>query len=151
MNLSDIQSPFQLQGCILQKIIVENDFVFIPNNDMLNMSVNLKNNISDIRKNEKENCLEANLVLEVDCIASISDNGTKYSIHLALNGLFSFSGDNQDEFTSMLLLNGNSTLYSIARSQIITISSMSLTSGQLILPLINVVKLFEASKQENKK
>lgn len=147
MNLNEIQSPFQLQGCIIRQIEEKNNLVFLPSTEQLETTVNIKNAFDDIRKNEQDNCLETNFILDLNFTAVSNEKEKEYSIHIVLDGFFTFSKDDEDEFKNMLLLNGNSALYSIARSYIITISSISLTSGQFVLPMINFVKLLEESKK----
>lgn len=149
IKLQDIQSPFQMHGCIIDKMEVENNFASIPTGVQLKSTVNINNAISEINKTNDDNMLQANLILDLRYSANYEEN--TFSIHLVLNGLFSTTDINENDFKHMLLLNGNSALYSIARSYIITISSMSLTSGQLVLPMINFVNLLKATQNENEK
>ena len=146
IKLQDLQSPFQMHGCIIDKIELKNDFVSIPADAQLESTVNTKNGISEIKKVNEDNMLQANLILDLQYSASFE--GNTFSVHLVLNGLFTMIETNEELFQNMLLLNGNSALYSIARSYIITISSMSLTSGQLVLPMINFVNLIRESQKK---
>ena len=149
ITLEEIQSPFQMNGCIIQKMEINNEFVFLPTDVQLVSSVNIKNALSDIIKAEETGILQAHLILDLEYKAEY--DGKVFSIHIVLDGLFSTTDSDENRFHQMLLLNGNSALYSIARSHIITISGMSLTSGQLILPMINFVNLMHAASNENKK
>lgn len=146
IKLQDIQSPFQMHGCVVDNIEVKNDFVSIPADVQLESTVNIKNGISKIKKADENNMLQANLILDLHYSASFEEK--VFSVHLVLNGLFTTTDIDEKVFEHMLLLNGNSALYSIARSYIITISSMSLTSGQLVLPMINFVNLIKETQKE---
>lgn len=149
MDIKKAFAEMQLKGCFIEKIQISNDFYNISNEN-LNISMDLKNGISDIICNEKSNHLEANLALDLTIFAeSNNDNTRKYTLNIVINGLFDYGGSEEKEFYNMLLLNGNSTLYSIARSHIITLTSMSSQSGQIIIPMINFAKLLEETEKEN--
>jgi len=141
-------ADLQFQGCFIEKINISNNIYCISKENMT-VSLDVKNGIGEIIQNCDLNCLQANLVLDLTVTAiSNNDQNLKYQLNIVLNGLFYYYGTDPDTFNNMLLLNGNSTLYSIARSHIITFTSLSSTSGQIVLPMINFVKLLENSNEE---
>ena len=150
MELEEIQSEFQLKGCKVEKFELDNDFIALPEQEELKLSVAIKNAISDIDKIQ-DNILSANLKFDLEVTSKLEQNNKKLYIHILLDSFFIFEGDDKARFNEMLLLNGNATLYSIARSHIITLSALSCESGQIILPMINFVKLLQKTKQNNQK
>ncbi len=151
MNFNEILADFQFRASKIKKIEMNNEFSFLPDSGELETSININDIISRIDKDEEENLFIANLTLELNVTSKHKETNKKLVINIVIDGLFTFNKDNEDEFKQMLLLNGNSTLYSIARAHIITLSSMSLASGQIILPMINFLKLFELKKAKLKK
>lgn len=147
MDINASFADINLKSCFVEKIDICNDFSNISKEN-LTISLDVKNGVSDTVKNEQTNCLEANLILDLTVNAvSNSDDTKKYRLNIVLNGLFTYKGTDEIAFYNMLLLNGNSTLYSIARANVITLTAMSSTSGQIVLPMINFVKLIEKSIQ----
>ena len=82
--------------------------------------------------------------------ASARENkNRKLSITLSIEGGFVAPLEvPEDEMKELLSLNGCATLYAIARAQIVTITSQSLSGGQLILPMTNFFKLKEAKGEQ---
>lgn len=148
MDFNKTLSEFQFKASKVKNIEIKNDFSFLPNNDELNTSINITNGVSDINKRE-DNLLYANLQLNIQVTVEHKTSSKKLFINLTVDGLFTFSKDDKAEFNKMLLLNGNSTLYSIARAQIINLSSMCLSSGEIILPMVNFLKLLQLKEAED--
>lgn len=148
MNFEEVQSEFQLRNCKIEKLKLNNDFIALPSPEELKLSISIKNAISNIEE-KNDNFLFANLKLDLEVMSEADVNDQNIYIRILLNGIFTFNGNDKERFTEMLLLNGNATLYSIARSHIITLSALSCVSGQITLPMINFVKLLEMSKTEN--
>ncbi len=150
MDIKDSISNFQLNGTRLIKLEIKNDFVNMPEQSEIEMSVNMGNNDFEVVK--KNDIFFSNLQLNVTVVVSKKNTEKQIVISLTLEGIFTLqpNSDKEDEnkFKQMLLINGNSTLYSIARSHIITASSMSLDSGNIILPMINFVKLIKLKMEE---
>lgn len=101
IKLQDLQSPFQMHGCIIDKIELKNDFVSIPADAQLESTVNIKNGISEIKKVNEDNMLQANLILDLQYSASFE--GNTFSVHLVLNGLFTMIETNEELFQKLLL------------------------------------------------
>ena len=124
---------------------MENDFIDLP-------LKGIENNLSIGNPNhkiiKKDNLLFGILQLQINNVAEEKSTDRKLSISLVIEGLFSFSGDDEDVFRKMLFLNGNSTLYSIARAHIHSVTSMALNSGRVLLPMINFLKLAEEMEKE---
>ena len=151
MDLDSALATFGFLGYYIPHINVENDFRSIARENYT-VSLNIENGITDIeemKQNESTGHLEAHLILNLTVTAVSNENSTKKcKVNIVLSGLFDYSGTNKDESYSMLIINGNSTLYSIAIAHIITITALSSTAGHIIPPMLNFVKLFEEMKKE---
>lgn len=147
-NSIDYLSEFQFKSSIIRELNIENDFVSLPNKNDLDTSMEIKNAFSDIEENNGE--LYANVLLILNVTAKSIDNEENRSmkVDLSIEGRFSYCEDNKEQFERMLVLNGTSTLYSIARAHIATITSMSLQNGKINLPMVNFVKLFQMKREQ---
>lgn len=59
-------------------------------------------------------------------------------IHLTIEGGFQAPEEmNEEDFISMLQINGSAALYSIARSYLVSVTSQSFVQGNILLPLVN--------------
>ncbi len=152
MELNNALAVIDLKGYFVPHISIDNDFRIISRENYT-VSMKIENGITDIneiQRNETTGHLEAHLILDLTVTAvSNDDNSKKCKINIVLSGLFDYSGEDRNEFYYMLLINGNSTLYSIARSHIITLTALSNSSGQIVIPMVNFVKLLEDSKKDN--
>lgn len=147
-NNIDYLSEFQFKGSIIRELNFENDFVSLPKSDDLDTSIDVKNAISDIDDNNGK--LYANVLLALTVIAKRKNVEANecLKIDFTIEGRFSYALDNKEQFERMLALNGTSTLYSIARAHIATITSMSLLNGKINLPMVNFVKLFQMQRKQ---
>lgn len=68
---------------------------------------------------------------------------------LVIEGVFSANTELPDEeFMTLLNINGGAALYSIARSKIETISSLTYAEGKILLPMINIVQYYQEQSAE---
>lgn len=151
MNFTETISNFQIKASRIEKLEINNDFIGLKNTENLDTNIKIGNAISQVQKDESDGLLYASLKLDLTVTSSEKNSKKKYCIHMLTEGLFTFDSNDEEEFKQMLLLNGNSTLYSIARSHIMTFSSLSLSGGSIILPMINFYKLLklQSEKKEN--
>lgn len=149
MDSNNYLSEFQFKGSIIRELKIENDFVSLPNANDLDTSMEMKNAISDVEDNN-EGELYANVLLALTVVAKSVDieENKNIKIDFSIEGRFSYSGEDKKQFERMLLLNGTSSLYSIARANIATITSMSLQNGKINLPMVNFVKLFQTKRKQ---
>ena len=65
-------------------------------------------------------------------------------------GVFKASNEITDEkFMELLNINGGAALFSIARSKIEVLSSLTYTEGKIILPMINIIQYFAERNAPN--
>lgn len=149
MNIKEVLSDFQFQESRIVKLEIKNDFVNKPKASDLETSIKLGN--PSLKVFKKEDILNGILQLAIDITDKQKEDGMGISVSIVLEGLFTYTHDNEDQFNQMLLINGNTTLYSIARSIILTTTTLALSSGKVVLPMINFVELIKRKSEEDTK
>lgn len=147
---SEAISDFQLIGTRLGKIEVTNNFVTLPPSDELDVNIDMGNSKINIpeypnKSNSLEGVLQQYINFSATC-KNCSQDSIKISV--MIEGFFVTNEKDKNRFKQMLLLNGNTALYSILRSYVISISAMSLEEGKIVLPMINFTKLIEQEDKE---
>ena len=144
MDTKKQESPFQFMGSRVLELHINNSYVnFDPSSDD-SKSVDISHQISDVI--EYEHSLLGSVQLDINVSISNStdeENPSKKELILNVKIEGGFSATEEmpiDEFEKMLHINGVAALYSIARGLIISITSQTLTSGQVVLPLLNFTK-----------
>jgi len=145
MDIKNTLSNFQLENSRLIHFDIDNDFSELPANGTEN-SLSIGNPFHRVFK--KDGVLFALLQLQINHTIEETKTERKLSMTLVIEGLFSFSGGTEEQFRQMLVLNGNSALYSIARAHILSITSMALISGRVVLPMINFLKVAEKLEKQ---
>lgn len=145
--VNEIVSDFQLIGNSVKSLKIKNDFIALPTNDTKRI-IDADYSIVEITENDNSNSLIGIIRLSVK--VSIKDS-YKHSMNIEIDVEGAFEGRNfqKEPFETTLSLNGCATLYSIARSIIMSVTSQSLAFGSVILPLVNVYALNKAKQNEN--
>lgn len=148
MNIDDtIKSNFQFIGSCILRIDLKNDLLFLPEADELKLVMGAEYEINQIEYTDDR--ILGTVTLEVKARAKKKKSSQQMSVKIYIQGCFTDSADiSETSFREMLGLNGCATLYSIARAQIINLTSQAMNGGQLILPMIN---FFEMKKIKDKK
>lgn len=148
MNINEIKSQFQFLGSNILNISVKNDFIALPDFDVLKLKMDTEYEIKNVICKEER---YATVVLTV-LVSAIHKNKQKIKISITVAGYFSDSSAvGEKQFNEMLALNGCATLYAIVRAQIISLSSQALSGGQLILPMVNFFKAKQIKESEQNK
>ena len=65
------------------------------------------------------------------------------TFRVVIEGVFKASNEITDEkFMELLNVNGGAALFSIARSKIEVLSSITYSEGKIVLPMINILQYF---------
>lgn len=147
--MDEIKAGFQFTDHKINKLIVNNSLVGISEEMALQLSLAFKP--CPAKKANKDGLYLGRLKLLIE--TSGQDpvrEGKGISIELEVEGLFCASEDAMDisVFNKMLAINGLATLYSIARSIIISISAQCCTSGQMRIPMLDMVEVYKASTEK---
>lgn len=100
---------------------------------------------------ENDKAKIGNLLLIVEVIINDNKENTDH-IKFTVEGKFSSSNSLSDEeFLTLLNINGAAALYSIARAKFEVISGLIYPDGKFVLPMINILKYYEEkNKIKNK-
>ena len=140
MEINKFESPFKFVGNRVVELAVKNDFVGLdPADSEMEDTLDSDFQIKNISENEGELCGILHLAVQADA----QKEDKRFSISLILEGCFQSKMEDKDGFAKLLALNGTTALYSIARSLILSVSSQSLSGGQILLPMINVFRMHE--------
>lgn len=146
MNIKKHISDFRIIGTSVKNLNIKNNFIILNDEDKsIKRSFSLNHEIINISENT--DCIIG--VLDLNLKINISLNNLKTNIILLLEGCFSSSDKNKDNFEKMLEINGVTALYSIARSYILSISSLIYASGKITLPMLNVISYNKALNKKN--
>jgi preprotein translocase subunit SecB len=151
MEITALESPFQFIDNRIVSLSVKNGHLKDLNDPNLARVIEkLDYTVTDFK--ELEDGYFGTLLFAIKVNAKL-ENKTVYSINLEVEGAFgglNKFGD-KNSFLRMLELNGSTSLLSIARSIIITVSSLSTISGQIRIPLINMLSLYEEKHKSEEK
>ncbi len=146
MNIKDTVAQFQMTSSRIASLNIENELIELPSAEECTSSINLGN--PQIAIKQTKNGFIGVLLLIVETSIKRNSDNKKLDLSITAEGTFTFNGTEQAEFENMMFLNGNSALYSVIRSYVISVTSLSLNSGKVVLPMINFLKLAEKLKAE---
>lgn len=145
MDIKNFIAGMQIAGTRIVECTISNNFVsFGRDPDDLDISVDYK--ITSIQEQE-----EAKLgIMQVHVAISYrDDDGNSFSMDVTNEGGFHVPLEtNNEEFGKMLAINGTACLYSLARAFVSTVTSLSFACGNILLPLINTVRVCESAENE---
>lgn len=147
MNADKIVAGLQLSGTRVVDFHFQNDFVTF-NGNFSDSEIDIDYKIINIEEQE-----ELKLgILQLYIKAGFCDHeNSKLLLNLTFEGGFYVPVEvDNDVFSRMLCINGTACLFSIARSFVLSVSSLSFAGGNIILPLINTFKLHESVEDQKK-
>ena len=142
---SNFFSPFQLHGTRITDLSIKNPLISLPDGGV-DLNISIIN--GDINIQENENELLSTFSQTVKVSAENKENHETLEINISVEGFFTTSEKDIKLFADMLALNGNSSLYAIVRSYIITLSSLALNQGSITLPMVNFYNLLQSLEKE---
>lgn len=145
MEANKMMSPFRFMASHILELHIDNTYIQLDDSPINQKSVNISHKVPEIVEQDDSWIGLVELSIKVN----ISENNeeivdvppSKYSLDMKIEGGFTAGKDMpKEEFEQMLHINGTAALYSIARGFIISTSSQTLVSGQVVLPLLNFTK-----------
>lgn len=143
--MANIKSDFQFIDHKINKLAIENELSELTGTIYYDLSIEVKNTPA-IEEDENGNYIGlVNLTLDVSGRSPNQDDKC-IKIKLELEGGFTAPGNNVvlEDFNEMLDINGVATLYSVARSVIVSISAQCCTNGQVRIPMLNMIEVRKA-------
>ena len=147
----DYSADFQLIGNRIVQLKISNDFILvdIDESSTTKKSLSLSHQIVTV---DTDDSGKLSGVLTLNVKVKLGRGDKKCNVDLTLEGCFNSDKElSEEKFRSMLEINGLSTLYSISRSILISITSQTFAQGAVVLPMINVLKYVESQREEAKK
>lgn len=148
MDTKTSLSKFQFCGSNIKSLSMSNPFVVLPSDEKVKRKFDVDYDVQRIE--ESENTLFG--LIDLIVAVQIKTEGEKFNLKLILQGCFSSPPEtDQKAFEEALTLNGATTLYSIARSMILNISSQAFAAGENInLPMVNMIAVKERKDREQR-
>lgn len=139
MDISGVKSQFQIIGSRVISLCMDNKMFDADDNGGAPIHIDLshKITISDYANKDR---LIGSAILNVEL--NIGEDNSLFHLIMSLEGGFSApKGDIEvDVFEKMIGINGISSLYSIARATIASITAQTFLSGSIVLPMVNVLQ-----------
>lgn len=130
-------------GCSIRELHIENSTIALKPEMKKQISMDVA--ASEMIRHNNE--LHAKLLLTI-CMKLAKEEDEAGEIDISLEGAFAVpESTGEDEFMKLILLNGATTLYSIARGKVEAITALTFTEGKITLPLINMVQYYEEKAQ----
>lgn len=147
MDTNRVFADFQFIGSRVSRLLLETRLPEEKGHTSLNFDIDYGYEIEEIA----EKYLGV-LRLKINCKARIK-NKVLFKIDLEMEGAFTANVEkiSHDQFVEMLELNGLVTLLNISRAYLVGISAQSGINPPVRLPMINLHKLREEKKRQDKK
>jgi hypothetical protein len=152
IKLDEIVSGFSYVGSSVKECKILNSIVSLGPDAQYSLELDFSTMLLPL--NKEDPFRRGRVLLSIGCkVRSEADEDAKTDIDFVIEGEFSVSNEMSDEaFTKMLMVNGVSALYGIARSKLEVITALTYHQGKISFPMINVLELLkEKQEQESQK
>lgn len=150
MDFNKITADLDFIGSSIHNVEVKADMIKISNQTKKSFALDIKCSKPLIKDDEKF----GKLLMQVDVSLNKEDETLEPdTFRIVLEGVFKASIEvDNDRFMELLNVNGGAALFSIARSKIEVLSSITYSEGKIVLPMINIIQYFsERNAQKNDK
>ena len=150
MDFNKITADLDFIGSSIHNVEVKADMIKISNQTKKSFALDIKCSKPLIKDDEKF----GKLLMQVDVSLNKEDETLEPdTFRIVLEGVFKASIEvDDDRFMELLNVNGGAALFSIARSKIEVLSSITYSEGKIVLPMINIIQYFsERNAQTNDK
>ena len=145
-------ATLQIVGTRITNLNITNDFAAIPPDSECTLALDYEigeiNTIAESASVPDDTIgyvATAVLTVTVECIGG--DKSMR--IELSTEACFMYRDEDKEAFHKLLQLNGAATLYSIARGQIISITSQCTNGGSIIVPLLNFSEVGSLTQKQS--
>ena len=127
-------------GCSVRNLSITNDLISIRDGDELNLDLDILPVYEGIIEQEHRGRVILNLYID----ATRKERGDqKLEISVTFEALFrSTDAMGQQDFIELLIINGATALYSLARGKIESISASVFLDGKIVLPFVNIIQFY---------
>lgn len=148
INLNEVAAGLSYVGSSVKKCNIDNNIISLGADAKYEMRLDFSTSI--LPQSVEEHLKRGRVLLNIRCDVTLEEvENVQTSIDFIIEGEFSTSTDTPDDkFNKMLMINGVSALYGIARSKLEVITAMTYHDGKISFPMINVLELLK-QKEEN--
>ena len=143
MDFNKITAELDFVGSSVHNVEIKSDMIRISNSTKKSFGLDIKCSKPLVKDNEKF----GKLLMQVEVSLFKEDEELEPdSFKIVIEGVFKASNETSDEkFMELLNVNGGAALFSIARSKIEMLSSMTYAERKIVLPMINIIQYFAES------
>lgn len=140
MDLNKITADLDFINSVIHRVEVKSDMVKISNDTKKSFGLDVKCSAPVV----KDDLKFGKLLMQVDVLLFKDDESLDPdTFKIVIEGIFKTTAAIPDEkFMELLNVNGGAALFSIARSKIETLSSLTYSEGKIVLPMINMLQYF---------
>ena len=140
MNINQVAADLEMVGCSVRNLSITNDLISIRDDDELHLDLDILPVYEGIIEQEHRGRVVLNLY--IDSVRKERED-QKMEISVTFEALFR-STDSMEEqsFIELLIINGATALYSLARGKIEAISASIFLDGKIVLPFVNIIQYY---------
>ena len=140
MNINQVAADLEMVGCSVRNLSITNDLISIRDDDELHLDLDIHPVYEGIIEQEHRGRVVLNL--HIDSVRKERED-QKMEISVTFEALFR-STDSMEEqaFIELLIINGATALYSLARGKIEAISASIFLDGKIVLPFVNIIQYY---------
>ena len=140
MNINQVAADREMVGCSVRNLSITNDLISIRDDDELHLDLDILPVYEGIIEQEHRGRVVLNLY--IDSVRKERED-QKMEISVTFEALFR-STDSMEEqaFIELLIINGATALYSLARGKIEAISASIFLDGKIVLPFVNIIQYY---------
>ena len=140
MNINQVAADLEMVGCSVRNLSITNDLISIRDDDELHLDLDRLPVYEGIIEQEHRGRVVLNL--HIDSVRKERED-QKMEISVTFEALFR-STDSMEEqaFIELLIINGATALYSLARGKIEAISASIFLDGKIVLPFVNIIQYY---------
>lgn len=140
MNINQVAADLEMVGCSVRNLSITNDLISIRDDDELHLDLGILPVYEGIIEQEHRGRVVLNL--HIDSVRKERED-QKMEISVTFEALFR-STDSMEEqaFIELLIINGATALYSLARGKIEAISASIFLDGKIVLPFVNIIQYY---------
>lgn len=142
MDVEKIKSEFQFIGASITSLNITNQLFQYDERRPGKKEIDVGYAIIDnqVIQEQKKRCGMLDLHVNINCTL----DEKSLQIQLVMRGIFTAPAEiAADLFEKMLKINGCTALYSMARANIGSISSQIFAVGNIVLPMVNIIRFHE--------
>ena len=145
MEYNLVATGIRLIGSKINNIAINNNVVNIENDSKKKFGLCIKQPSFEEIESGILSIMTIDFAVELE-----QNNKEQFKMEMSVEGAFlSENGVNQEEFESLVAINGASAIIGIARGKIESITSSIFNQGKIVIPFVNVIDYYESLTDEN--